>query len=73
MKQADGLLDHVPAVRKMVGVTLRVSPEASVNLPLAIICSTSAPWQYALSPIPRVCRTPGAFSFLAHGVCEVQP
>ena len=29
-----------------------------------IITPLSAPWQYALSPIPRVCRTPGAFSFL---------
>lgn len=64
MKQAACLLDHLPAVRKMVRATFRVSTEASENLPLAIIRSTSAPWQYALSPIPRVCRTPGAFSFL---------
>lgn len=73
MNQADCLLDHLPGFRKMVIVTYRVFPEATGNFPLAIIRSTSAPWQYALSTIPRVCRTPGAFSFLAHGVCEVQP
>jgi hypothetical protein len=73
MKQAACLLDHLPDVTEMVGVALRVFTEAMGNLALAIIRSTSAPWQYALSPIPRVCRTPGAFSFLAHGVCEVQP
>ena len=72
MKQADSLLDHFPGVRKMVVDTFRVITEAVGNIPMAIIRSTSAPWQYALSPIPRVCRTPGAFSFLAPSVCEVQ-
>jgi hypothetical protein len=75
MKQADLLRDrnHLPGVRTMVCVALRVSTKVARNFPLAIIRSTSAPWQYALSTIPRVCRTPGAFSFLDHGVCGLQP
>ena len=68
MKRAIFLLhrNHLP------GVAFRVFMESMGNSPLAIIPRTSAPWQYALSPIPRVCRTPGAFSFLAHAVSGVQ-
>ena len=30
---------------------------------------TSAPWQYARSPILSVCRTPGAFLFFGAAKC----
>jgi len=70
--QAFAMGQQKPSVKKLGAAAIRVFTGSQHDFSLAIIASTSAPWKYALPPIPGVCRNPGAFSFLALVVSGVR-